>query len=168
MFTDTNCAAGCNNGTSGYYVGAGLDLEAHKDFLGVKGMTLHGEIATMFARLNSSTVLPAAAALLQQNGVRSQQELTLFNLTISPKLKFRHGEKFRPWIIPIGLSYTVISPPSNNTNYLDFGAVFGAGAEYNFYGPFNLGVEARWNLMANQTGSQNSFGQAGMYLGILF
>jgi len=33
-------------------------------------------------------------------------------------------------MIPIGLNFCVISPPSNQTQYLDIGVLFGTGFEY--------------------------------------
>ena len=78
------------------------------------------------------------------------------------------GSKFRPWVIPVGLDFHVISPPSNQSQYLDIGVQFGAGFEYNFWGPLNLGIDARYHLASNQTNTVNSYGTAGAYLGILY
>ena len=49
---------------------------------------------------------------------------------MAPKLKFNDESKVRPWVIPIGQDFRVISPPSNQTQYLDIGMMFGAGIEY--------------------------------------
>ena len=92
----------------------------------------------------------------------------MLTVNVAPKLKFNEGDKLRPWIIPIGLDFHVISPPSNQTNYLDIGAQWGAGIEYNFWGPLNLGLDARYHLAANMTNTTSSFGTVGMYLGILY
>jgi opacity protein-like surface antigen len=174
-FTDTNCLSGCNNGSTGYYLGAGMDFMMHKgalDFMGVKNVSLLGELSTFMARLNSSTVTPNSSfvdnKLTGSSLAHRQVEITTFSMTIGPKLKFLEGERFRPWILPAGLTYLVISPASTNSNYFDWGIQWGAGAEYNVYGPFNLGVEGRYTLTANMTHTQNSFGQAGVYLGIMF
>ncbi|MDP2381961.1 MAG: hypothetical protein Q8N00_04085 [Nitrospirota bacterium] len=37
--------------------------------------------------------------------------MTMLTMNIAPKLKFMEGNKFRPWIIPVGLDFHVISSP---------------------------------------------------------
>ena len=54
----------------------------------------------------------------------------MLTVDVAPKLKFNEGSKICPWVIPIGLDCHVISPPSNQTLYLDIGVQFGAGFEY--------------------------------------
>ena len=49
----------------------------------------------------------------------------MVTIDIAPKLKFMEGGAFRPWLIPVGLDIHVISPPSNQTQYLDVGVQFG-------------------------------------------
>ncbi|TAJ26779.1 MAG: hypothetical protein EPO64_06020 [Nitrospirae bacterium] len=92
----------------------------------------------------------------------------MLTVDVAPKLKFREGEKLRPWIIPVGLDFHVISPPSNQTNYLDIGTQHGAGIEYNFWGPLNVGLDGRYHLAANMTNTVNSYGTVGAYVGILY
>jgi hypothetical protein len=175
-FTDTFGAGGAgrsNDSTAGYYVGGGLDLLMHKDFLGIKGMSLLGELGVEFKRWNSNTVVQAAPFLANDAaGVGTKKtdkvQMTMLTVDIAPKLKFMEGNKFRPWVIPVGLDFHVISPPSNQTTVLDIGVQFGAGFEYNFWGPLNLGIDARYHLAANQTNTVNSYGTAGAYLGILY
>lgn len=36
-------------------------------------------------------------------------QLTMLTIDIAPKLKFMEGSRFRPWIIPIGLDFHVIT-----------------------------------------------------------
>ena len=62
----------------------------------------------------------------------------------------------------------VISPPLNQTQYLDIGVQFGAGVEYELWRALELGLEARYHLMANMTNTNNSYGQIGPYVGISF
>jgi hypothetical protein len=52
----------------------------------------------------------------------------MLTVDVAPKLKFMEGSKLRPWVIPVGLDFHVISPPSNQTNYLDIGVQFGLGS----------------------------------------
>jgi hypothetical protein len=62
----------------------------------------------------------------------------------------------------------VISPPSNQTQYLDVGVEFGVGAEYEVWKAFKIGLEGRYHLMSNMTNTTNSYGQVGPYVGISF
>ena len=57
-------------------------------------------------------------------------QIMMLAVDIAPKLKFNEGSKIRPWVIPPGLDFQVISPPSNQTQYLNIGVQFGTGFEY--------------------------------------
>ncbi len=163
-----------NDSSTGSYFGAGLDLGMHKDAFGIKGMSLVGELGLELKRFDSQTVTQAvpstcAAAGITQCSVRnSTVAVTMLTVDVAPKLKFREGEKLRPWIIPIGVDFHVISPPSNASTYLDMGVQWGAGVEYNIWGPFNVGIDARYHLAANMTQTTNNYYTAGAYLGLMY
>jgi len=168
VFTDTLSTNGRNDKSSGYYVGGGLDLMLSKDFWGMmNNMSAVGEIGVEFKRWNSNRVRNTTSALLSgtQN---SETQLTMLTVDIAPKLKFNQFGNLVPWIIPIGLDFHVISPPSNNSNYLDIGVQFGAGAEYQVWKEFKLGADARFHLASNQTSTVNNFFTVGPYVGIGF
>ena len=168
VFTDTLRTNGTNNSKSGYYVGGGLDLMLSKDFWGMmNSVSALGEIGVEFKRWTPHRVRNTTSALLSgtQN---SETQLTMLTVDISPKLKFMEGSAFRPWIIPIGLAFHVISPPSNNSNYLDICVQFGAGFEYQVWKEFKLGADARFHLASNQTSTVNNFFTVGPYIGIGF
>lgn len=113
--TSVNGAAGLNSGDSGYYVGAGLDLVLSKDVWGMmsKPWAL-GEIGVEYKNLGGSEVCQPVAALLGQGcNKRHKVEITMLTVDVAPKIKFLEGSRLRPWIIPIGLDFHVISPPSN-------------------------------------------------------
>jgi hypothetical protein len=94
---------------------------------------------------------------------------TQFTLSASPKIKFLKGSAFQPWIIPIGLSISVISPPSNGVTYINPGALFGTGAEYTIWKAFKVGADVRYNLTGRSVDGVNTNGlTAGGYLGIGF
>ena len=95
-------------------------------------------------------------------------ELTMLTVSVSPKLMFMEGSRFRPWIIPAGLDFHVISPPSNDTTVLDVGVQFAAGAQYRVWKAVHLGVDGRFHLAAGETDTTNNFGTVGAYLGIGF
>ncbi|MDE3018298.1 MAG: outer membrane beta-barrel protein [Nitrospirota bacterium] len=178
VFTDVYGRNNLRNDSSiGSYVGAGLDLGMHKNAFGVHGMSLVGELGIELKRFDSQTVTQAVpstcagalGAAAPGCSVRNNTvAVTMLTVDVAPKLKFREGEKLRPWVIPIGVDFHVISPPSNATTYLDMGVQWGAGMEYNIWGPFNVGIDARYHLAANMTQTTNNFYTAGAYLGLLY
>jgi opacity protein-like surface antigen len=166
VFTDVYTCG--NNANSGYYIGAALDLLLSKDLWGMmNGVSALGEIGVEFKRFDSNTTIVAASALTAV-GPQNQVQVTMLTVDVAPKLKFMEGSAFRPWIIPIGLDFHVISPPSNQTNYLDIGIQFGAGVEYQVWKEFKVGLDGRFHLAANQTNTVNNFGTIGPYIGIGF
>ena len=176
VFTDVFGLGGRrNDGSTGYYVGAGLDLVLTRDLWGMmSGVEADGEIGVEFKRFNSATVTEAvpstcAAAGIGSCSVRTNTvQLTMLTVDVAPKLKFMEGSAFRPWIIPVGLDFHVISPPSNASNYLDIGVQFGAGFEYQVWKKFKVGLDGRFHLASNQTNTVNNFGTIGPYIGIGF
>lgn len=168
VFTDVFGASTRNDGKNGYYVGGGLDLVLSKDVWGMLSKTWAlGEIGVEFKRFNSNTVTVAVPTVA---GVptRNQVQITMLTVDIAPKIKFLEGNSLRPWIIPVGLDFHVISPPSNATTVLDVGVQFGAGAEYRLYKAFHIGLDGRFHLAGGQTQTTNNFGTVGAYVGISF
>lgn len=175
-FTDTFGPAGIggatqptNDGKNGYYVGAGLDLVLSKDVWGMMSKTWAlGEIGVEYKRFNSRTVLVPVATVAGGRVTTDQVPITMLTVDIAPKIKFLEGNRLRPWIIPIGLDFHVISPPSNTTTVLDIGVQFGAGLEYRLYKAFHLGLDGRFHLASGATQTTNNFGTLGAYVGIAF
>ena len=92
-----------------------------------------------------------------------------FTLAASPKIKFMKGSAFRPWLIPLGLTINVISPPSNGVTVLNPGMQFGTGAEYAIWKAIKVGADVRYNLTGRSVDGVNTNGlTAGGYLGIGF
>jgi hypothetical protein len=176
VFTDVFGRNGIrNDGQNGYHVGAGLDLVLSKDVWGMLNKTWAlGEIGVEYKHLNSKTVTVAvpstcAAAGLTVCGVTTGRvQITMLTVDVAPKIKFMEGSRLRPWLIPIGLDFHVISPPSNATTVLDIGVQFGAGLEYRIYKAFHLGLDGRFHLASGATETTNNFGTVGAYVGIAF
>jgi hypothetical protein len=175
IFTDTGGLTGSNGGNSGWYAGAWLDLLLSKDAWGMmKGVWAQGEIGLQFNRISSdrvnNTAGSVAAHTVTGTTALAPQKviLTMLTIDVAPKLKFMEGSAFRPWIIPIGMDFHVISPPSNQTSYLDIGAQFGAGFDWEVWKAFRLGMDARYHLAADTTTTNNSYFQVGPYVGIVF
>ncbi len=171
LFTDGHRAAGQQDGSSGYYVGAGTDLMLTHDMWGMlKEVAIAGEIGVEFKRWNSNTVANSDTTGVTgvSNGGLSNVQMTMLTVNVAPKVKFMQGSDFQPWVIPVGLDFHVISPASNQTNYLDVGVQFGTGAEYRIWKQFWLGVDGRYHLASNQTNSVNNYGSVGTYVAIGF
>lgn len=171
LFTDGHNTAGQNGGTGGYYVGAGEDIMLTHDVWGMmKEVGIVGEIGVEFKRFNSQTVANSDTKTVTgvSNAGLTKVQVTMLTVDIAPKVKFRQGTDFQPWIIPVGLDFHVISPPSNQTTVLDIGVQFGAGAEYRIWKELWLGVDARYHLASNQTNTVNNYGTVGAYVGIGF
>jgi hypothetical protein len=179
LFTDGHRAAGQSDGSTGYYIGAGTELMLTRDLWGMmKNIALLGEIGVEFKRWDSSTVAnsdtnfpadPAPGGVTgASTGGLSKVQMTMLTVNVSPKVKFMQGSDFQPWVIPVGMDFHVISPPSNQTQYLDIGAQFGAGAEYRIWKEFWLGVDGRYHVASNQTNTVNNYGTVGAYVAIGF
>jgi hypothetical protein len=175
VFTDAFGFTTRNDGGNGSYVGAGLDLVLSKDAWGMMSKTWAlGEIGVEFNRLNSKTVTVAVPSTCAAAGIPTcaittgKVQVTMLTVDVAPKIKFLEGNRLRPWIIPVGLDFHVISPPSNATTVLDIGVQFGAGVEYHLFRAFHIGLDGRFHLASGQTGTTNNFGTVGGYVGISF
>jgi hypothetical protein len=173
LFTSTGQVVGVettsNDGSTGYYVGAGTDLMLTKDLWGMmKNIAVLGEIGVEFKRWDSNTVINSTALAPSSNLTPAKVQMTMLTVDIAPKVKFMQGSDFQPWVIPVGLDFHVISPPSNQTQYLDIGVQFGTGAEYRIWKELWLGMDGRYHLASNQTNTVNNFGTVGTYVAIGF
>jgi hypothetical protein len=169
LFTDFHSGLGggpTNDSSTGYYVGAGTDLMLTRDVWGMmKGIGVVGEIGVEYKRFSAQTVTNSDA-LTGASPFKTQ--VTMLTVDVAPKVKFMQGTDFQPWVIPVGLDFHVISPPSNQTNYLDIGVQFGAGAEYRIWKELWLGVDGRYHLASGATNTVNNYGTVGAYVGIGF
>lgn len=167
LITDVHGIAGKNDGTGGYYIGGGAELMITKDLWGmVNGVALVGEIGLEFKRWASSSVVGGEA--LVGDTTPAKVQMTMLTASVAPKVKFRQGTDFQPWVIPAGLDFHVISPTSSQINYLDIGVQFGGGAEYRVWKELWLGLDSRFHLASNQTNTVNNFWTAGVYGAIGF
>lgn len=191
LLTTAQGLLGSNQDRDGWYMGAGLEHQMTDGLWGMwDGADIWGEIAFDYKQIGQTAFngngqafgstlsavgngVPVAAA----NGLAigplnavSSVHVTQLTLSASPKVKFMPGSKFRPWIIPVGMEISIISPPSDGVTVLQAGPVFGAGAEYNVWKNFVIGADARYHLSLTGTGDGNrSTGlTAGGYLGWTF
>ncbi|MCH9638506.1 MAG: porin family protein [Betaproteobacteria bacterium] len=162
-----------------WYVGAGIDWRLTRDVWGVMSRTdVFAELMFEYKRFggqqgnvlaNSPTQLagPVIGATVADNP--RNVTVSQFTLTAAPKIKFLEGSKLRPWIIPAGLAIHVISPPSESITVLTPGVMFAAGADYNIWKDFYVGLDARYHVTGGKHDGVNVDGlTAGGYLGIGF
>jgi hypothetical protein len=172
-------ALGFNEGSAdgGWYVGASIEHSLTDNLWGLLPHTeALGEISLEFKRFGSEEVVlvvPAAECSLLTNLdtdhfgalepdggclIEGNETISMFTVSASPKIKFLEGHpwKLRPWIIPAGLDFHVISPPSDAATVLDVGVQFAGGVEYEIIPGIKLGIDARYHLTANETDTNNN------------
>lgn len=168
VFTDLYNVGGLgpNNNDSGWYAGAGFDFLLSRDTWGIlPGTWALAELGVEFSSVDSKNAVlavPTTAATLV-NGtltpVIGNQQMLQMTVSAGPKLKFLEGSKLRPWIMPVALDFRVISPPSETSNYLDIGAQFAAGADYELIPGIKIGADFRYHLAAGLTNPDYSAAQ---------
>ncbi|MDI1293320.1 MAG: hypothetical protein PSV18_11310 [Methylobacter sp.] len=134
-----------------FYYGGAIDFNMNNNLFGLMDhtsflMELGIEYSELGDRKDSGLDNVITTAALGQT-VNLQQSVTVNMLRInaSPKIKFMHGSKFRPWLIPVGLDMNIISPPSDAVTVLNTGMQFGAGAEYEFLKGIVIGADGRYH-----------------------
>ena len=86
-----------NDGSTGYYVGAGTELMLSHDVWGMmKNIAVLGEIGVEFKRWDSSTVANSDTPPVTgvSTGGQSKVQMTMLTVNVSPKVKFMQGERF--------------------------------------------------------------------------
>ena len=81
------------------------------------------------------------------------------------------GSKFRPWVIPVGFTLNVISPPSQAGTITELKPAmnFGTGMDYNIWKSLYVGADVRYFLATTSLDGTNVNGlTAGGSLGFGF
>jgi opacity protein-like surface antigen len=153
-----------------FYYGGAIDFNMNNDLFGLMPhtsflMELGVEYSELGDRKDSGldNVITAATGPGGVTGgvpTNLQQSVTVNMLRInaSPKVKFMHGSKFRPWLIPVGLDINVISPPSDAVTVLNTGMQFGAGAEYELLKGIVIGADGRYHHTFDDVDGVNTDG----------
>lgn len=157
-----------------WYFGAGFDFNLTNDAWGLAPKTsVLAELMFEYKQFSShvqGNVLANEPTQLA-GGTLNPRRVTVSQLSVyaSPKIKFREGSRFRPWIIPAGFGVHIISPPGESASFFIPGVVFGGGAEYRIWKDIYAGVDARYHITGGKKDSVNVDGlTAGGYLGIGF
>ncbi|WP_031434953.1 porin family protein [Methylomarinum vadi] len=134
-----------------FYYGGAIDFNMNNDLFGLMDDTSFGiELGLEYAEIaqrkqNGFETVASAATGLNLTGVQQSVTVNQLRISASPKIKFMHGSKFRPWLIPVGLDMNIISPPSDAVTVLNTGMQFGAGAEYEVFDGILIGADGRYH-----------------------
>ncbi len=123
------------------------------------------DILLDYAQFSRENVVQTTSALLGAPRL-SRVTVNALGISAAPKYQLELG-KWRPWIIPVGLSIRTISPPNDNTEHLSVGLHFAGGIEYRIIQPISIGLDVRYNqnLSAQQPVNWIS---TGVYIGFNF
>jgi len=138
----------------GWYVGAGFDHRLSDDLWGMTDIAaVDGEVMFEYKNFGSNTNsfvdfagTNVVAGAPGTGAVTIKNQVTMFTLTASPKIKFNQMGDFRPWIIPFGLGINVISPPSSGVTVMNPGLLIGTGAEFKIWKDLYAGLDFRYQF----------------------
>lgn len=106
---------------------------------------------------------------LVTNGTQQTVTVNMLRVSAAPKIKFMHGSKLRPWIIPLGIDFNIISPPSDAITVLNTGMLFGAGVDYDLYRGISVGIDGRYHWTPDYVDGVDTDGfQLGGSIGFAF
>jgi hypothetical protein len=169
-----------NSNNDGFYFGGAFDFNVNNDLFGLMdGTSFAIELGIEYAQYGTgqNTLTNGTLTALQ---TANNQTITLdagngtatdarLRINASPKIKFMHGSKLRPWIIPVGLDINILGVPSNAVSVLNAGMNFGAGAEYDLYRGIVLGTDVRYHYATSSLDGTPTDGlNAGGYVGFKF
>jgi len=160
--------------TGGWNFGAGIDFSLNDNLYGLMDKTeLLGELDLNYVDLgkfNSSALGAAPKGIAGGTGTTTASQ-SMLRINASPKIKFMKGSSLRPWIIPVGFTLNVISPPSqvNAITELKPAMNFGGGVDYNVWKSLYVGADVRYFLATSTLDGTNVNGlTAGGTLGFGF
>lgn len=170
-----------NSNNDGFYFGGAFDFNVNNDLFGLMDDTSFAiELGIEYAQYgtgtntitNGTAVVPVAVggtgAVAINAGSPTSTDARL-RINASPKIKFMHDSKLRPWIIPVGLDINILGVPSNAVSVLNAGMNFGAGAEYDLYRGIVLGTDVRYHYATSSLDGTPTDGfNAGGYVGFKF
>ncbi len=127
-----------------YYYGGAIDFNMNNDMFGLMdGVSFGIELGIEYAHLTDGEANGLGTTGLLANG--QQADVNQLRVSASPKIRFMHGSKLRPWLIPVGLDINIISPPSSAITVLNTGMQFGTGVDYEILPNVIAGVDGRYH-----------------------
>ena len=158
-----------NLNNEGYYFGGAFDFNVNNDLFGLMDDTSFAiELGIEYGQFGSGNNL-VSNGLLPATTTSTRATDARLRINASPKIKFMHGSKFRPWLIPVGLDINILGVPSNAVSVLNSGMQFGAGAEYDLFRGIVLGADVRYHYSTSKLDGTATDGfSAGGYVGFKF
>ncbi|WP_347987550.1 hypothetical protein [Methylomonas sp. AM2-LC] len=156
---------------SGFLVGGAFDFNVNNDLFGlVDDTSFMVELGFEYSQFGTgSNALTASSGAVVASVSPYKSTDARLRLNASPKIKFMHGSKLRPWIIPVGLELNILGVPSNAVSVLNSGMQFGGGAEYDLYKGIVLGTDFRYHYATSSIDGTTTNGvSAGGYVGFKF
>lgn len=157
-----------NNGNpQGFYFGGAFDYNINNDLFGLMDNTsFMVELGVEYSEFGSGYNTLSQSVHGNTNTKATDSRL---RINASPKIKFMHGSKFRPWLIPVGMDINILGVPSNAVSVLNSGMQFGAGAEYDIWRGIVLGADTRYHYATSSTNGVTTNGVSlGGYIGFKF
>lgn len=155
---------------NGWNFGAGIDFSLNDDLFGLMDKTeLLGELDLNYVDLGN--FMSCVSCTTNGIGAGSTATQSMLRINASPKIKFLKGSAVRPWVIPVGFTLNVISPPSqlNTITELKPAMNFGTGVDWNIWKSLYIGADVRYFLATSQLNGTNVNGlTAGGTLGFGF
>lgn len=165
-----------NNNNQGFYFGGAFDYNVNNDLFGLMDDTSFAvEIGFEYAQygkgfnnlVNIELQGACAAGTTNYNGCYSTD--SRLRISASPKIKFMHGSKLRPWLIPAGFDINILGVPSNAVSVLNAGMQSGAGVEYDLFRGIVVGADARYHYSTSKLDGTPTDGfTTGGYVGFKF
>jgi len=164
-----------NENNDGFYFGGAIDFNVNNDLFGLWDDTSFAvELGVEYAQYGTGVnavssgyytpLVNGTPVAVQTNNTTSTDARLRIN--VSPKIRFMHGSKIRPWLIPIGMDINILGVPSNAVSVLNAGMQFGAGADYEIWKGIVIGADTRYHASTgNLDGTSTDGLTAGGYLG---
>ena len=164
-----------NNNADGFYFGGAFDFNVNNDLFGLMdGTSFAVELGIEYAQygkgdnfVSQNYYVDALGATVST--VENRSTDARLRINASPKIKFMHGSKLRPWIIPVGLDINILGVPSNAVSVLNAGMNFGAGVDYEVWRGIVIGADTRYHYSTSDLDGTPTDGfNAGGYVGFKF
>ena len=69
----------------------------------------------------------------------------MLRVSAAPKIKFMHGSTIRPWIIPVGIDFNIISPPSDAGNRIKYRHAVWCCVDIDLFSGIVAGLDGRYH-----------------------
>ncbi|MDD1621373.1 MAG: porin family protein [Methylococcaceae bacterium] len=161
-----------NQNNEGYYFGGAFDFNVNNDLFGLMDGTSFGiELGIEYSQYGTgdNSLTQVTVVNLHDSINTNRSTDARLRINASPKIKFMHDSKLRPWIIPVGMDINILGVPSNAVSVLNAGMNFGAGVDYELFRGIVIGADTRYHYSTSKIDGTPTDGfNAGGYVGFKF